>query len=142
MPYPDNFARPLEIAIGASDGASDYGNKFGEPVLAGENCSSATRVGAALAECAKRNTPYCATQDLPAPSGCAWQTESDMNGSNPSCSAVALAPWKIRMSARKYHSLVIVTNVCLQIFGPLSPKTERCLKQMDRNAIFFLSSVP
>lgn len=33
--YPNNFARPLEIAIEASNGASDYGNKFGEPVLAG-----------------------------------------------------------------------------------------------------------
>ncbi|KAK4805222.1 hypothetical protein QYF61_011707, partial [Mycteria americana] len=35
QPYPKSFARPLEIAIRASDGASDYGNKFGEPVLAG-----------------------------------------------------------------------------------------------------------
>ncbi|XP_068262722.1 phosphoribosylformylglycinamidine synthase [Nyctibius grandis] len=35
QPYPTSFARPLEVAIGASDGASDYGNKFGEPVLAG-----------------------------------------------------------------------------------------------------------
>ena len=33
--YPGNFAPPLEIAIEASNGASDYGNKFGEPVLAG-----------------------------------------------------------------------------------------------------------
>lgn len=35
LPYPENFARPLQVAIRASDGASDYGNKFGEPVLAG-----------------------------------------------------------------------------------------------------------
>nr|XP_056719462.1 phosphoribosylformylglycinamidine synthase [Euleptes europaea] len=35
LPYPGNFARPVEVAVGASDGASDYGNKFGEPVLAG-----------------------------------------------------------------------------------------------------------
>uniref|UniRef100_K7GDK9 phosphoribosylformylglycinamidine synthase n=1 Tax=Pelodiscus sinensis TaxID=13735 RepID=K7GDK9_PELSI len=35
LPYPKNFARPLQVAIRASDGASDYGNKFGEPVLAG-----------------------------------------------------------------------------------------------------------
>ncbi|XP_051632746.1 phosphoribosylformylglycinamidine synthase-like [Manacus candei] len=35
LPYPESFARPLEVAIGASDGASDYGNKFGEPLLAG-----------------------------------------------------------------------------------------------------------
>ncbi|XP_008579932.1 PREDICTED: phosphoribosylformylglycinamidine synthase [Galeopterus variegatus] len=33
--YPGNLARPLEVAIEASNGASDYGNKFGEPVLAG-----------------------------------------------------------------------------------------------------------
>uniref|UniRef100_A0A6Q2ZI38 Phosphoribosylformylglycinamidine synthase n=1 Tax=Esox lucius TaxID=8010 RepID=A0A6Q2ZI38_ESOLU len=33
--YPASFAPPLQVAIGASDGASDYGNKFGEPVLAG-----------------------------------------------------------------------------------------------------------
>ena len=33
--YPPNFASPCEIAIEASNGASDYGNKFGEPVLAG-----------------------------------------------------------------------------------------------------------
>lgn len=33
--YPQNFAHPLEVAIEASNGASDYGNKFGEPVLAG-----------------------------------------------------------------------------------------------------------
>ncbi|XP_041358701.1 phosphoribosylformylglycinamidine synthase-like [Gigantopelta aegis] len=34
-PYPGNFASPLEIAVEASNGASDYGNKFGEPVIAG-----------------------------------------------------------------------------------------------------------
>lgn len=33
--YPSNFALPVEVAIGASNGASDYGNKFGEPVLTG-----------------------------------------------------------------------------------------------------------
>lgn len=33
--YPHNFASPLRICIEASNGASDYGNKFGEPVLAG-----------------------------------------------------------------------------------------------------------
>ena len=33
--YPSSFASPLEIAIEASNGASDYGNKFGEPVIAG-----------------------------------------------------------------------------------------------------------
>ncbi len=34
-PFPDNLARPVKILIEASDGASDYGNKFGEPVIAG-----------------------------------------------------------------------------------------------------------
>uniref|UniRef100_A0A3B4FFI7 Phosphoribosylformylglycinamidine synthase n=1 Tax=Pundamilia nyererei TaxID=303518 RepID=A0A3B4FFI7_9CICH len=33
--YPSTFAPPLQVAIEASDGASDYGNKFGEPVLSG-----------------------------------------------------------------------------------------------------------
>ena len=33
--YPNNFAQPLQIAIDASNGASDYGNKFGEPVILG-----------------------------------------------------------------------------------------------------------
>uniref|UniRef100_A0A3Q3J9P4 Phosphoribosylformylglycinamidine synthase n=1 Tax=Monopterus albus TaxID=43700 RepID=A0A3Q3J9P4_MONAL len=33
--YPLSFALPLQVAIEASDGASDYGNKFGEPVLSG-----------------------------------------------------------------------------------------------------------
>ncbi len=33
--YPRNFALPVEVAVEASNGASDYGNKFGEPVLAG-----------------------------------------------------------------------------------------------------------
>ena len=33
--YPSNLASPLQILIDASNGASDYGNKFGEPVIAG-----------------------------------------------------------------------------------------------------------
>ncbi|XP_059470388.1 phosphoribosylformylglycinamidine synthase [Neocloeon triangulifer] len=33
--YPSNFAPPLEIAVEASNGASDYGNKFGEPLVCG-----------------------------------------------------------------------------------------------------------
>nr|XP_032511020.1 phosphoribosylformylglycinamidine synthase isoform X1 [Danaus plexippus plexippus] len=33
--YPNNFASPLQIIIDASNGASDYGNKFGEPVICG-----------------------------------------------------------------------------------------------------------
>jgi phosphoribosylformylglycinamidine synthase len=33
--YPKNLANPLTIEIEASNGASDYGNKFGEPVIQG-----------------------------------------------------------------------------------------------------------
>lgn len=33
--YPPNLASPVNIAVEASNGASDYGNKFGEPVLSG-----------------------------------------------------------------------------------------------------------
>lgn len=33
--YPDYLAQPHKIAIEASNGASDYGNKFGEPIVAG-----------------------------------------------------------------------------------------------------------
>lgn len=33
--YPKNFALPLKIEIEASNGASDYGNKFGEPLIQG-----------------------------------------------------------------------------------------------------------
>ncbi|RUS89186.1 hypothetical protein EGW08_003065 [Elysia chlorotica] len=35
LEYPSNFAPPVEVAVEASNGASDYGNKFGEPVLCG-----------------------------------------------------------------------------------------------------------
>ncbi len=33
--YPANLASPLQIEIDASNGASDYGNKFGEPLIQG-----------------------------------------------------------------------------------------------------------
>ncbi|XP_017130543.1 phosphoribosylformylglycinamidine synthase [Drosophila elegans] len=33
--YPETFAPPLQVLIEASNGASDYGNKFGEPVISG-----------------------------------------------------------------------------------------------------------
>jgi len=35
FPRPDNLASSLEIEIEASNGASDYGNKFGEPLIQG-----------------------------------------------------------------------------------------------------------
>jgi len=35
FPYPSNLAPSLKVEIRASDGASDYGNKFGEPVILG-----------------------------------------------------------------------------------------------------------
>merc|ERR1719230_1245988 len=33
--YPSNMASPLQILIDSSNGASDYGNKFGEPLICG-----------------------------------------------------------------------------------------------------------
>lgn len=42
--YPRHLASPLQILLDASDGASDYGNKFGEPLVAGYCRSLATRV--------------------------------------------------------------------------------------------------
>jgi len=33
--YPPNMATPLDILVSASNGAADYGNKFGEPLVAG-----------------------------------------------------------------------------------------------------------
>ena len=33
--YPSNLASPIQILIGESNGASDYGNKFGEPLIQG-----------------------------------------------------------------------------------------------------------
>jgi len=35
LSYPSNLASSLKVEIRASDGASDYGNKFGEPVILG-----------------------------------------------------------------------------------------------------------
>ncbi len=42
--YPPNMASPLQIEIDASNGASDYGNKFGEPVVAGFTRSYGARL--------------------------------------------------------------------------------------------------
>ncbi|MHC4422912.1 MAG: phosphoribosylformylglycinamidine synthase, partial [Planctomycetota bacterium] len=42
--YPQNLAPPLQIEIEASDGASDYGNKFGEPVIQGYTRSFGLRL--------------------------------------------------------------------------------------------------
>jgi phosphoribosylformylglycinamidine synthase len=42
--YPSSLASPLTIEIRASDGASDYGNKFGEPVILGFTRSFDQRV--------------------------------------------------------------------------------------------------
>jgi phosphoribosylformylglycinamidine synthase len=42
--YPPNLASPLAIEIEASNGASDYGNKFGEPVIAGFTRSAGMRL--------------------------------------------------------------------------------------------------
>mmetsp|Transcript_8863 Transcript_8863/g.13229 ORF Transcript_8863/g.13229 Transcript_8863/m.13229 type:complete len:1223 (-) Transcript_8863:255-3923(-) len=42
--YPSNLATPLQIQIEASDGASDYGNKYGEPVIHGFSRSFGQRL--------------------------------------------------------------------------------------------------
>jgi len=42
--YPTNLAAPLQIEIEASNGASDYGNKFGEPVIQGYTRSFGLRL--------------------------------------------------------------------------------------------------
>jgi phosphoribosylformylglycinamidine synthase len=42
--YPGNLASPLKIEIEASNGASDYGNKFGEPVIQGYTRSFGIRL--------------------------------------------------------------------------------------------------
>jgi phosphoribosylformylglycinamidine synthase len=42
--YPGNLASPLQIEIEASDGASDYGNCFGEPVIQGYTRSFGMRL--------------------------------------------------------------------------------------------------
>ncbi len=42
--YPKNLASPQAIEIEASNGASDYGNKFGEPVIAGFTRSAGLRL--------------------------------------------------------------------------------------------------
>ncbi len=42
--YPENLASPLDIEIQASNGASDYGNKFGEPIIQGYTRSFGMRL--------------------------------------------------------------------------------------------------
>eukprot|EP01038_Epipyxis_sp_PR26KG_P014309 gene14309-19193_t len=42
--YPSNLALPIDIEIEASNGASDYGNKYGEPVVSGFTRSFGQRV--------------------------------------------------------------------------------------------------
>ncbi len=42
--YPENLASPLTIEIQASNGASDYGNKFGEPIIQGYTRSFGLRL--------------------------------------------------------------------------------------------------
>ena len=44
MPNATNLASPLHIQTAASNGASDYGNKFGEPVITGFNRSFGLRL--------------------------------------------------------------------------------------------------
>lgn len=42
--YPNNLASPLRVEVEASNGASDYGNKFGEPVIQGFTRSCGLRL--------------------------------------------------------------------------------------------------
>lgn len=42
--YPPNLASPLQILLDSSNGASDYGNKFGEPLVAGYTRTFGLRV--------------------------------------------------------------------------------------------------
>ncbi len=42
--YPDTLASPLDIEVQASNGASDYGNKFGEPLITGFTRSFGARL--------------------------------------------------------------------------------------------------
>jgi len=45
--YPNTMASPLQILIDCSNGASDYGNKFGEPLICGwtRNCGQRLNTG-------------------------------------------------------------------------------------------------
>lgn len=48
--YPPNMARPLQIILDASSGASDYANKFGEPLVVGFARSFGAVVGPSNSE--------------------------------------------------------------------------------------------
>uniref|UniRef100_A0A1I8F5E1 Formylglycinamide ribonucleotide amidotransferase n=1 Tax=Macrostomum lignano TaxID=282301 RepID=A0A1I8F5E1_9PLAT len=52
--YAAGMARPRRVLLEASDGASDYGNKFGEPLIAGFCAHSATSFKAASSSWAGR----------------------------------------------------------------------------------------
>lgn len=43
--YPPNMASPLQVLIDSSNGASDYGNKFGEPLISGFTRTFGHRLG-------------------------------------------------------------------------------------------------
>ena len=49
----DYLVHPKKILIGASDGASDYGNKFGEPVISGFTRSFKLKIAGTLWEWTK-----------------------------------------------------------------------------------------
>lgn len=52
-PYPPSLAPPQQILIDASNGASDYGNKFGEPLVCGYTRTFGMRVPAPEGSTAK-----------------------------------------------------------------------------------------
>ena len=43
--YPSNMTEPTKVLIEASNGASDYGNKFGEPIVNGFTRSFRANIG-------------------------------------------------------------------------------------------------
>ena len=64
---PDNLATPLDIEIEASNGASDYGNKFGEPLIQGFTRSFDMRLGNGwdCATAGRKRSPWQTFCDCP-----------------------------------------------------------------------------
>ncbi|CAM9124576.1 unnamed protein product [Phaeothamnion confervicola] len=79
--YPAQLATPLEVLLHASDGASDYANKYGEPLVAGFARSCRYDAAAIIAAAAAADGSNCA--DGVAASG------DDVTG------AAAAAPWRV-----------------------------------------------
>lgn len=70
--YPDSLASPQQILTDASNGCSDYGNKFGEPVIAGEHVNKRGSICSAGAEHAIQNAWTLCHHPPPLRSRHAW----------------------------------------------------------------------